>query len=393
MSTAVVYLARYTEGPDAVREFLSSYRDNPAGAPHELIVIEKGFPEFFSLKEAGLIDETVQVISISDEGFDLTAYRIAAEALVHDKLFFLNTFSRILVPNWLAKFEAGFALPDVGIVGATGSYESLNYSLREVGKAVWLCHQNIPYDHELAAKFWPDLVQHAPAWMNQSRLRKALGRLRRPLGLRRYDPALDQQFEDYWPTVCGPGGVFEAYADFPGFPNPHIRSNAFMIARKDLLAWLPAGIMTKEQCYVAESGPNSVSISAAKAGKRMLIVGADGQIFDIPDWPKSRTFRLGQQANIIVSDNQTCFHDSLDDRRRKMYAFLSWGRIDQKMERTMAREARSQPKLPPEAKRTSWPPTSRSISCFGENSFGMFPLDAPATLDLTGVRPPMSPNS
>ncbi|OWK19666.1 hypothetical protein AJ88_38480 [Mesorhizobium amorphae CCBAU 01583] len=236
-------------------------------------------------------------------------------------MFFLNTFSKILVPDWLAKFEAAFALPDVGMVGATGSYESLNYSLRQVGKAVWLCNQGIPYDPELAEKWGAEIDTHAPAWAKQSRSRKAIGRLRRRLGLRRYDPALDPKFEEYWATVLGPGGVFHAYANFPWFPNPHVRSNAFMIARDDWLAWLPAGIMTKEQSYVAESGPGSVTIQAAKAGKRTLLVGADGQLFDTPEWPKSRTFRLGQQSNIIVADNQTRFYDGMNNRQKTMYTF------------------------------------------------------------------------
>ena len=165
-----------------------------------------------------------------------------------------------------------------------------------------------------------------------------------------------------------------------------------MIAREDWLAWLPAGIMTKEQSYVAESGPGSVTMRALKAGKRTLLVGADGQIFDTPDWPKSRTFRLGQQSNIIVADNQTRFYDGMNNRQRKMYTFLTWGPLDQETEQALARDISRHPPSPAPT-RAPWPDDFTIPSWHGENSFGIGPLDAAINPNLTGVRPPLPPNA
>ena len=41
------------------------------------------------------------------------------------RLAFLNTFSEILADNWLAHLDAALDRADVGVVGATGSWQSL----------------------------------------------------------------------------------------------------------------------------------------------------------------------------------------------------------------------------------------------------------------------------
>ncbi len=59
-------------------------------------------------------------------GMDLDHYREAADRVVAERYCFLNTVSVILADGWLANLEKALVAPGVGMVGATGSYESPN---------------------------------------------------------------------------------------------------------------------------------------------------------------------------------------------------------------------------------------------------------------------------
>jgi hypothetical protein len=60
------------------------------------------------------------------EGMDLGHYRTAVESVVAERYCFLNTVSVVLVDDWLGRIERALGAPGVGMVGATGSYESPN---------------------------------------------------------------------------------------------------------------------------------------------------------------------------------------------------------------------------------------------------------------------------
>src|SRR4051812_3999235 len=92
---AVVYLARFAEGARPVSTFIESYRRHPAGTAHDLIIVRKGFPEGATDQNDILAPFLANAISISDDGFDITAYAQAAAQLPHDYVVFLNTFSEV----------------------------------------------------------------------------------------------------------------------------------------------------------------------------------------------------------------------------------------------------------------------------------------------------------
>src|SRR5438309_3733454 len=56
---------------------------------------------------------------------DLAAYAHAASRLQGERVCFLNSHSVILAPDWLASLAAGLEQPEVGLAGATGSWQSL----------------------------------------------------------------------------------------------------------------------------------------------------------------------------------------------------------------------------------------------------------------------------
>jgi hypothetical protein len=129
---AVVYLARGSDSAPLprFRRFLESYRRFPAAAEHDLFIIFKGFKDRLDLEKAQEVFSQLRYtpITTDDYNFDLGAYRIAAEQIHHDTICFLNSNSEILSAGWLAKLLINFGRPSVGIVGSTGSFETLSSS-------------------------------------------------------------------------------------------------------------------------------------------------------------------------------------------------------------------------------------------------------------------------
>ena len=72
----VVYLARAHNGIEPFRTFLESYRQNPGGITHDLLILFKGFVGENQLQEYRLLLEPFEYkeLHVPDEGFDITAY-------------------------------------------------------------------------------------------------------------------------------------------------------------------------------------------------------------------------------------------------------------------------------------------------------------------------------
>src|SRR5581483_7525301 len=109
-------------------------------------------------------------------------------------------------------------------------------------------------------------------------------------------------FDARWEQLTAPGKVFANYRQFPGFPNPHIRTSGFMLRRARLMPFQPADIKTKMDAIAFESGDNGLTAQLRRAGLAALVCTKDGRGFDVRDWPRSGTFRLGDQPNLILTD-------------------------------------------------------------------------------------------
>jgi hypothetical protein len=127
--SAVCYLARGAEPgwEDAVGRFTGSFQRHAPGCDFKLYVIFKGFPSAAERERAVSIFASVQhdAIFTDDTSFDIGAYAEAARRIAEWKVCFLNTNTEILCENWLLKLVSNLGQPGVGLVGATGSYESL----------------------------------------------------------------------------------------------------------------------------------------------------------------------------------------------------------------------------------------------------------------------------
>src|SRR5262245_32454779 len=122
----VVHLVRAANGLAPLGAFLDSYRRHEAGVAHDLLLALKGFrPERLRGDYRGLLDSVShRQFFVPDRGFDIGSYYRSARAFEYKYFCFLNSFSVILDGNWLAKMYRHVTREGVGLVGATGSYQT-----------------------------------------------------------------------------------------------------------------------------------------------------------------------------------------------------------------------------------------------------------------------------
>ncbi len=295
VEVGVVHLVRKKNGIAPFEKFLGSYLERPAGLPHDLVLIFKGFRRRRGTEEydrllAGIPHKR---LFMYDYGFDLTSYFMAVERLGYRYFCFLNSFSRILDVDWLIKLRRWIAAEGVGLVGATGSYESFTATHLERSRMLStlgpMARLRWRIEHVLN-NVNPQLVMlRAAAW--------ALG------GLGLWDPA----------------------RYFPAFPNYHIRTNAFMASRETLSqirVWLMA---FKLSAFVFESGHESLTNQIIRLGLRPLVVARTGEAFEKEQWHLSNTFRQAMQENLLVADNQTDAYEEANAEGRMELSRQAWG--------------------------------------------------------------------
>jgi hypothetical protein len=264
----LVHLVWAPLGPEPLRNFLRSYHAHPAGAEQELTIVLNGAgseaPEGSASREALLAElegTEYQLIELERPVLDLAAYGQAARRSAHEQLCFLNSYSVILADGWLGRLADALQEPDVGLVGASASWES---------QAEWVRGR---------ARLWPQQLAGLPS----------------------------------------------ARRDYPRFPNPHIRTNAFMLDRLGLVEMGLDQAADKRATYLLESGRQSITRRIQERGLRATVVGSNGQIYDVEAWPDSHTFRSGEQENLLVADNQTEDYRTASPHRRRRFSRDSWG--------------------------------------------------------------------
>ena len=330
MDTAVVYLARREEGPGPLQRFVDSYTKATAGVPHHLIVIYKGFewsplappPDFHQALARRRVMNILHPIerrsvSVADDMLDIGAYLVAAKAFPQYRFFcFLNTFSEVVADDWLKKLRDAVDSESVGIVGATASWESLHDSFFFINKAAWLAGGKVPPNRIFSEQLKSTFAIHSAKWFAES---QAL-----PVGVPlSYNCELDAAYDHYWRSLLKSGGYCD-YEHWPRFPNPHLRSNGFMIRRDDLLQTFSEVAPTKLAALRFESGPASLTNAMLASSRRALMIGKTGA-YDIDQWPGSNIFRSGEQENLIISDNQTRDFDAESALGKVAYSLMSWG--------------------------------------------------------------------
>ncbi len=113
--------------------------------------------------------------------------------------------------------------------------------------------------------------------------------------------------------------------NYDPFPNPHIRTNAFMMSREMMSSVKHGLFMTKSSVHRFESGKSGLTKQIVQRGLKALVVGKDGKEYDIDEWPVSRTFWQDDQSNLLVADNQTRRYARSDERGKRMLTSSAWG--------------------------------------------------------------------
>ena len=328
----VVFLARNADGPNALQRFANSYRQFNAGIEHELLVVYKGFKSKNELRQAQLLfaDIPHKPVELPDVGFDIGAYLETSRRSSHEYLLFLNTHSEIVAPGWLTRLFQFASRDKVGATGAMGSYESIRDTVALLRKAIWRSiGVGRQYDRQLAYYFDFVLKQYHPTWYNPSGdvvppSESVRGPSRKLviLGARalRYP-----WFTRKGTALIWPGAVAFNYRQFPSFPNPHIRSNGFMVRRDRFLQLGIPPNPTKIDTSLFESGPESMTSRLRKAGLATLVVGRNGEAYDVGDWWQSGTFRLGRQDNLLIADNHTRAFSDMSNGARVTHERTTWG--------------------------------------------------------------------
>ena len=122
----IVHLVWAPLGTEPLERFVASYRRHAAGAAHRLLVLFNGFGSRAAVAPArGVLDGVDHdELYLRERVQDLAAYRDVSRAIVEDRVCFLNSYAELRADAWLAKLTRPLGEHGVGIVGATGSWES-----------------------------------------------------------------------------------------------------------------------------------------------------------------------------------------------------------------------------------------------------------------------------
>ena len=277
---SVVYLCWLPYGISHFRQFMNSYRDNDAGHVHELIILFNGtdLPHTPStteyekiLHENDLPNYSVKYFS---SGQDIDIYFQTSNLISTKFVLFMNTYSRMLSPGWLAIYLNHFS-PHVGLISASASCQSYYSSVFQKHPFIWEGEKGMGYN------------------------------------FRKYKLFLKALF--YWRWL------------FHSFPNAHVRTNAFMVRREEFLQMKIDRIDTKFKAYLFENGRKSLTNYYLRKGMKVLVVGKNGKSYKSSEWKDSNTFWVNDQENLLVSDNQTELYQLGTESQRKSMTKLAWG--------------------------------------------------------------------
>jgi hypothetical protein len=142
------------------------------------------------------------------------------------------------------------------------------------------------------------------------------------------------------PNAVRPGPLRRLRPGHEPFPNPHLRTNAFALERELLLSLDWPRRLTKLEAVALEGGTRSLTRQVRDRGLETLVVGRDGVGYPPERWMQSRTFRSGEQENLLVADNRTRHFQDGAWVTRFGLSWLAWG-----SRRSRTRSGRGRPGL------------------------------------------------
>jgi hypothetical protein len=255
---------------------------------YKIYIIFKGWEEkkhinpkyFFSN-----IKKKISFFDFSDDGFDLGTYFKVLKYVDEEYIYFFNSTSRIIDDNFF-KFSINAMLDKkLGLLGWAGSFGTLRPSIKKIFFKLKI---NININKN---------------FMN----------------------AIKNLLID---IIAFPYHLY-LYKNFPKFPNPHVRSNAFLI-KKDLyeeFSKISKYSETKIESCELESGKNGLTKFVQKKGYDVKVINSKNKIFDIRECDKSETWRTGDKQHVLVADNGTLSYEKMPISRKLFKEYSAWEEI------------------------------------------------------------------
>jgi hypothetical protein len=273
---AIVHLVRKQNGIEPFKKFINSYKNYSAGIDHDLVLAFKGFQNEIEkntyreiLKSCAFME-----IDVPDKGFDIGSYQYVFSMLAEEYGYFcfLNSYSEILCNDWLLLLHKAINHQTDKLAGCSASCGSLY--------------------NDRTFEYWKlDNSQDYPPFLVKTVL------------------FLLRSFRWFF---------------FPSAPNPHIRTNAFMISTEVLKQVHVPHIRNKIDAYRFESGRNSLTRQIQQMQYQPVVVGANGKIYNIENWFESNTFWRSNQQNLIIADNQTRYYEKSGFKTRAFLSYKAW---------------------------------------------------------------------
>lgn len=293
--TAVVHLIWQPAGPAPFNAFLGSYECHRSDSEHELVLLYNGFDGAQSMDpfRERAADLRPRELVLEERCLDLAAYARAAYELEHERLCFVNSYSEITTPGWLALLEAALAEPGAGAAGASGSWAShLSYSLFQLG---------LP-------------GAYAKAFDSRRAARTAM----HELSGTRVPGALSN-----WLYTFGTVGWRLRGSSL--FPSPHLRTNGLLVDRVLFGDLCRGRADTKRATYRLESGPQSITARLQVHGRQPVVVDTHGMVRHAADWHLGDGFFQADQRDLLITDNQTRTYAAATAAQRRALSSLAWG--------------------------------------------------------------------
>jgi hypothetical protein len=276
----VIYLAWLPFGIQYFKRFIDSYIRFDAACPHQLIIVFNGLSEkypdepekYLAYMQSRSVNPSV--VLHFQSGQDIDIYRQAADKIDCEVVLFLNTYSELLATDWLKNYAASFD-EKTGVIGGSGSFQSYYSSVYQTHLYRWEANKDFLYNFRKYKLFIKAFI--------------------------------------YWRFLFKP------------FPNAHIRTNAFMVRRKEFLAIRSGGIRSKFQAYQFESGRRGMTAYYKAKGLKTLIIDRFGRTFTESEWKNSATFWIKEQENLLVADNQTTLYRNATKEQKEEMTRLAWG--------------------------------------------------------------------
>ncbi|WP_440910901.1 hypothetical protein [Candidatus Pelagibacter sp.] len=262
---AVLYLISVYDDRNNLKKFINNYLKFDSGVNHELIICFKNFDQdddIFTIPELTKIEFTKVIDNKNYNDYDWGSYYRFAKEYSNKVIFFMNCHSRPIVNNWLKFFCDNYN--NRSLLGPAGSFESM------VNSALKGLHTK-------------------------------------------------NNFKSIIYTISN-------FFDFPLFPNPHIRSNCFMISAENFLKlnFNQKYKYKKKGTWINESGRNGMTNQLKKKKFNIFIVNSDGKKFYENEWHLSKTYALEDQSKLIIEDKFSKIFSRMENEQKIKFQKLVW---------------------------------------------------------------------